>query len=194
MLKRIILILLTLLFSSCAVNQKKVEIETKETINEELLSHIRYILYLFNSEDLKTLNDIYINKDFGYFDVSLDELSNKIVVEKRAYLEEIDNFIESFDIENREIFFNCSPYNDAFYGWSENGTFIFEAKSNYLENYQSNNTKELDNFIKKVKNSSFEVIATYNTIFYITKIDKKYYITLIDNYKTDCQNALIQAF
>lgn len=174
--------------------QKKVEIETKETINEELLSHIRYILYLFNSEDLKTLNDIYINKDFGYFDVSLDELSNKIVVEKRAYLEEIDNFIESFDIENREIFFNCSPYNDAFYGWSENGTFIFEAKSNYLENYQSNNTKELDNFIKKVKNSSFEVIATYNTIFYITKIDKKYYITLIDNYKTDCQNALIQAF
>ncbi len=49
-------------------------------------------------------------------------------------------------------------------------------------------------FIKKVKNGSYEVVATNNAIFYITKIDKKYYITLIDNLKTNCSNALIQAF
>lgn len=194
MIKKLILILLTLFFSSCAVNQKRVDINTKEPIDEELLSHVRYILYLFSVEDLKTLNDIYINRDFGYFELSLDEISNIVLVEKKSKLEELDSFIESFDIENREIFFSCSPYNDAFYGWSENGTFIFEAKDSHLENYKQNSTKELENFIKKVQNSSYEVIVTYNTVFYLTKIDKKYYITLIDNSKTDCKNAVIQAF
>lgn len=194
MIKNLILILIILFFSSCAVNQNRLEPIKKEPINEDLLSHIRYILYLMQTNDLKNLNEIYINKNYGYFEVNLNELENKPQIIKKYTIEEIDTYIESFDIENIEVSFNCSPYNDAFYGWSKDGVFIFEAKTNYLDTFLNDKTKEEKEFIKKVKNGSYEVVATNNTIFYITKIDKKYYITLIDNLKTNCSNSLIQAF
>lgn len=194
MIKNIILIFILLLFSSCAVNQNRLELIKKESIDEELLSHVRYILYLVQTNDLKNLNEIYINKNYGYFEVNLNELENKPQIVKKYQIDEIDTYIESFDIQNIEVSFNCSPYNDAFYGWNKDGVFIFEPKTNYLDNFLNDKTKEEKEFTQKVKNISYEVIATNNTIFYITKIDKKYYITLIDNLKTNCSNALIQAF
>ena len=194
MIKNIILIFILLLFSSCAVNKNPLEQIKKEPIDEELLSHVRYILYLVQTNDLKNLNEIYINKNYGYFEVNLNELENKPQIVKKYQIDEIDTYIESFDIQNIEVSFNCSPYNDAFYGWNKDGVFIFEPKTNYLDNFLNDKTKEEKEFTQKVKNISYEVIATNNTIFYITKIDKKYYITLIDNLKTNCSNALIQAF
>ena len=194
MIKNIILIFILLLFSSCAVNQNRLEPIKKEPIDEELLSHVRYILYLVQTNDLKNLNEIYINKNYGYFEVNLNELENKPQIVKKYQIYEIDTYIESFDIQNIEVSFNCSPYNDAFYGWNKDGVFIFEPKSNYLDTFINEKDKDEKEFIKKVKNGSYEVVATNNTIFYITKIDKKYYITLIDNLKTNCSNALIQAF
>ena len=194
MIKNIILIFILLLFSSCAVNQNRLEPIKKEPIDEELLSHVRYILYLIQTNDLKNLNEMYINKSYGYFEVILNELENKPQIVKKYQIDEIDTYIESFDIQNIEVSFNCSPYNDAFYGWNKDGVFIFEPKTNYLDNFLNDKTKEEKEFTQKVKNISYEVIATNNTIFYITKIDKKYYITLIDNLKTNCSNALIQAF
>ena len=194
MIKNIILIFILLLFSSCAVNQNRLELIKKEPIDEELLSHVRYILYLVQTNDLKNLNEIYINKNYGYFEVNLNEFENKPQIVKKYQIDEIDTYIESFDIQNIEVSFNCSPYNDAFYGWNKDGVFIFEPKINYLDNFLNDKTKEEKEFTQKVKNISYEVIATNNTIFYITKIDKKYYITLIDNLKTNCSNALIQAF
>ena len=194
MIKNIILIFILLLFSSCAVNQNRLELIKKEPIDEELLSHVRYILYLIQTNDLKNLNEIYINKNYGYFEVNLNELENKPQIVKKYQIDEIDTYIESFDIQNIEVSFNCSPYNDAFYGWSKDGVFIFEPKSNYLDTFINEKDKDEKEFIKKVKNGSYEVVATNNTIFYITKIDKKYYITLIDNLKTNCSNSLIQAF
>lgn len=194
MIKNIILIFILLLFSSCAVNQNRLEPIKKEPIDEELLSHVRYILYLIQTNDLKNLNEMYINKSYGYFEVNLNELENKPQIVKKYQIDEIDTYIESFDIQNIEVSFNCSPYNDAFYGWNKDGVFIFEPKSNYLDNFLNDKTKEEKEFTQKVKNISYEVVATNNTIFYITKIDKKYYITLIDNLQTNCSNALIQAF
>ncbi|PRM90255.1 hypothetical protein CJ671_03845 [Aliarcobacter cryaerophilus] len=194
MIKKLILIFILLLFSSCAVNQNRLEPIKKEPIDEELLSHIRYILYLIQINDLKNLNETYINKNYGYFEVNLNELENKPQIIKKYTIEEIDTYIESFDIQNIEVSFNCSPYNDAFYGWSKDGIFIFEPNTNYLDSFLNDKTKEEKEFTKKVKTISYEVVATNNTIFYITKIDKKYYITLIDNLKTNCSNALIQAF
>ena len=158
------------------------------------MSHVRNILYLIQTNDLKNLNEIYINKNYGYFEVNLNELENKPQIVKKYQIDEIDTYIESFDIQNIEVSFNCSPYNDAFYGWNKDGVFIFEPKTNYLDNFLNDKTKEEKEFTQKVKNISYEVVATNNTIFYITKIDKKYYITLIDNLKTNCSNALIQAF
>ena len=194
MIKNIILIFILLLFSSCAVNQNRLEPIKKEPIDEELLSHVRYILYLVQTNDLKNLNEIYINKNYGYFEVNLNEFENKPQIVKKYQIDEIDTYIESFDIQNIEVSFNCSPYNDAFYGWNKDGVFIFELKSNYLDTFINEKDKDEKEFIKKVKNGSYEVVATNNTIFYITKIDKKYYITLIDNLKKNCSNSLIQAF
>lgn len=194
MKKYIILILSILFFSSCAVNQNGLDKSKKEPINEELLSHVRYILYLMEINDLENLNNIYVNMRFGYFEINLDELQNKAIVTKKTKIEEIDNYIESFDIQNLEVNFNCSPYNDAFYGWSANGVFINEAKSTYLKDYNVGNNKDEIEFLNMLKDRSFEIVATNNTIFYLTKIDKRYYITVIDNFKTDCANTLLQAF
>ena len=44
---------------------------------KSFLSHVRYILYLIQTNDLKNLNEIYINKNYGYFEVNLNELENK---------------------------------------------------------------------------------------------------------------------
>ncbi|WP_148623566.1 hypothetical protein [Aliarcobacter cryaerophilus] len=194
MIKNIILIFILLLFSSCAVNQNRLEPIKKEPIDEELLSHVRYVLYLIQTNDLKNLNEIYINKNYGYFEVNLNEFENKPQIVKKYQIDEINTYIESFDIQNIEVSFNCSPYNDAFYGWNKDGVFIFEPKTNYLDTFINEKNKDEKELIEKVKNGSYEVVATNNTIFYITKIDKKYYITLIDNLKTNCSNALIQAF
>ena len=37
-----------------------------------------------------------------------------------------------------------------------------------------------------IEQTSYEVTIPYNLIFYITKIDNKWYITLINNVTTDC--------
>ena len=37
-----------------------------------------------------------------------------------------------------------------------------------------------------IEKTSYEVIVPYNIIFYITKLENQWFITLIDKVKTDC--------
>lgn len=190
MFKNILLTLLVLFFSACSVSQKSLENSKTIAFNEELNNQINYILYLISKKDLDTLNKKYINLDFGFYEVNVNE-DGKIVVENREVLEDIDNYVGSFDIKNKEVNFYCSPYNDALYGWSEDGVFVSNNIEHYLLDYLKINDKKTSDFIKKIMNNSVEVIVTYNIIFYLTKIDDKYFITLIDNVKSDCSSLNI---
>ncbi|RBQ28554.1 hypothetical protein [Aliarcobacter vitoriensis] len=190
MFKNLFIILMIALFSGCSLNQKHLKEPEKIQINENLLSHIKYILYLIGKNDLQTLNKSYINSEFGFYEVNIED--GKILITNKQKLEEIDNYVGSFEIKNEDVNFYCSPYNDALYGWNQDGVFISLNTEKYLEDYLNEQNIQRKDFIKEVLENSIEVIITYNTIFYLTKIDDKYYITLIDGVKTDCSNLELE--
>ncbi|WP_419678043.1 hypothetical protein ACN2EN_01210 [Aliarcobacter lanthieri] len=191
MLKNIFILLIVILFGGCSINQQYLKEPKKIEINDTLLSHIKYILYLIGKNDLQTLNNLYINHKYGLYEVNVED--RKIVISNKLVLEDIDDYIGSFDInKNENVNFYCSPYNDALYGWTQDGVFISTNTEQYLSDYISERHLEKQDFIKKILENSVEVIVTYNIIFYLTKIEDKYYITLIDNVKTDCSNLDIE--
>jgi len=159
-------------------------------MNKNLSSNIKSILYLIEKNDLQTLNKQYIHGKLGFYEVNVDNM--QIVVKHKNVLEELDNYVSSFDIKNEEVKFNCSPYNDALYGWSKDGIFISTNIERYLFEHLKEPNLKKKKFMKQILKDSIEVIVTYNTIFYLTKIDNKYYITLIDNVKTDCSNLKLE--
>jgi hypothetical protein len=202
MFKNISIILMVLFFiSGCSVNQVNVnntpKIEKKlerEAVSKELLDEISYILFLLKNNDLATLNLKYINPRIGLYDVFRSDISNKIVFRRSLQIDYISDIVEDFDIKEELVDFNCSPHNDAYYGWNKEGTFLSTNIKPYLSQIIELEHKILPNKYKEnelknvelIEKTSYELIVTNNTIFYLTKIEGKWFITLIDNLKTDC--------
>jgi len=188
MFKSIFIALIVMFFSACSV--KFEHLIKSKTINEDLSSNIKSILYLIEKNDLQTLNKKYIHNKFGFYEVDVDDM--QIVVSHKNILEELDDYVGSFDIKTEDVNFYCSPYNDALYGWSQDGVFVSKNIERYLLDYLKETNLKKKKFIKQILKNSVEVIVTYNTIFYLTKIDYRYYITLIDNVKTDCSTLELE--
>ncbi|AXX93885.1 hypothetical protein [Arcobacter ellisii] len=198
MIKNIFLMVLVSFFiSACSTNQLVINPEKKmerEKVSKELLDEIGYILFLFKQKDLDTLNARLINPKFGVYEIYKNENTNKITFRHFLKLDEISDSIDSYEIKEEEVTFDCSPTNDAFYGWSKEGVFLTTNIKPYLSQMMNDINKILPNRYKEdelkrveqIEKTSYEVIVTYNKIFYLTKIDNKWYITLIDNVKTDC--------
>jgi hypothetical protein len=166
----------------------------REAVSDILISDINYILYLLKNDDLDTLNSRFINKKYGLYEVLKNSEDHKIYFNKKLQMDEISNSIDSFDIKEEEAIFNCSPYDDAYYGWDKEGVFISANTKPYLSeimkrtnlliaNTYSNEELKIADFIEK---RSYEIVIPYNMSFYITKINKQWYITLIDKVKDDC--------
>ena len=206
-----IIIVLSLFFTSCSTNQlsknetsksiesdKTLKSENKEqkreAISQTLLSDINHILFLLKQNDLETLNSRFINPNYGFYELFKDSKDNKISFNKKFYIDEISDEIESFEIKEDEVVFNCSPYDDKYYGWTKEGVFISANTKAYLseimeqKNLININTysKEEINKANYIEKTSYEIIIPYNIVFYITKLDEQWYITLIDTIKTDC--------
>lgn len=204
------IILLLVSLSGCTVNkikqdnmkienekqekQKNDFLEERPIVNEDLLSDIKEILILLKQKDLSTLNTKYIHPDFSYYELIKDEKENKInIIKKLTFNENIKN-IESFEIKQEEIIFNCSPLDDSGYGWNKEGVFLAPCKDLHLsqimnDENQININSYKDEDIKKaifIEKTSYEVIVPYGIIFHITSIDKQWYITVVDKTKTDC--------
>ena len=140
-------------------------------------------------DDLEILNNYYINQTYGVYTVYKNDFDNKITFKKDTKIDEIINIIDSFDIKQEPVTFNCSPNNDAYYGWDKDGTFITSNTKPYLSQLMTDKNKYKEDELKRVEiieKTSREVIVTNNIIFYFTKIDGKRYITLIDYVTTDC--------
>ena len=186
----------SLLFVACSTNElSKQEKEVKrQEVSKELLSDISYILFLLKQKDLDNLNSRFINPKIGLYEVYKSDIENKITFKHSYEIDEIVDIIDSFEIKQEIIIFNCSPYNDAFYGWNKDGTFLTTQIKPYLSQIIQEQNKitpnkykieELAN-IALIEKTSYELIVTNNVIFYLTKIDNLWYITLIDKIKTDC--------
>ncbi|PWE22581.1 hypothetical protein [Aliarcobacter skirrowii] len=182
MIKNLIFIFVTLFFTACSI---KFDMPFSKEPNSELKKEITKVLYLMKKDDLESLNSNYINKDFGFYEFRLDREFN-LITEHKFTLEEVDKFIEIFEISSKPVEFDCSFDLDTGYGWKEDGVFVIKNRVNYFDNYKFKDEKE-KKFINNILKNGYEVITLSQMIFYMSRFEGKYYIVLIDNVKTDCR-------
>ena len=193
----LILIFLSLFLTACAVNNSQItengkKIYEKEPITPVLINEINQIALSIKENNLALLNGKYVHPINGFYNVT--KLENRNIFEIKNSFTEVDNSIDSFEIRFDKVTFNCSPYDDSFYGWDKYGIFInaqtIPHVSKIMEEanvIQPNSYKPED--IEKVdfmEQTSYEVTIPYVIIFYISKIDNQWYITLVDEITTDC--------
>lgn len=187
----------SLFIAACSVtnNQlgvKEKKIYEKEPITQDLKNEITQILQLIKQNNLALLNSKYIHPINGYYEVI--KFENKNIFEIKNSISEVDNQINSFEIKLEKATFNCSPLDDSLYGWDKEGVFINSQITPYITKImEQSNVLQANRFNKVdiekaefIEQRSYEVIIPYNIIFYITKIENNWYITLIDKIKTDC--------
>lgn len=205
-----ILISLLLMFFISGCNIKQVPIEKKkefkrEKVSVELLNTIEDIKQLIVKHDYKSLNDKYINKRFGFFDKF--KVENKVQIKKLYTIKFSKKEKNYYSIENKisrvgkntkslklatfNPSFNCSPLNDAFYGWNKDGLFLSDKSEGFIypksEKVLLAYQEEDYDFEKIVQKTSYKISFTdEELVFYLSKVDKKWYITLFDRTLTDC--------
>ena len=184
------------LFTACAVDNQQLEngkkIYPKEPISQKLIDEINQIALLINQNNFSLLNAKYIHPINGFYDIT--KIENRNIFEIKKSISDIDSNIDSFVIRFDKVTFDCSPYDDSLYGWDKYGIFISSQTKPYVSkimeeaNLIQPNSYKLEDIEKMdfMEQTSYEVTIPYVIIFYITKIDNQWYITLIDNVTTDC--------
>lgn len=184
------------LFTACAVDNQQLEngkkIYPKEPISQKLIDEINQIALLINQNNFSLLNAKYIHPINGFYDIT--KIENRNIFEIKKSISDIDSNIDSFVIRFDKVTFDCSPYDDSLYGWDKYGIFISSQTKPYVSkimeeaNIIQPNSYKLEDIEKMdfMEQTSYEVTIPYVIIFYITKVDNQWYITLIDNVTTDC--------
>ena len=147
---------------------------------------------LLKQNNLALLNSKYIHPKNGYYEVTRFEHKN--IFEIKNSIAKIDNEIDSFEIKTEKATFNCSPLDDSLYGWDKEGVFLNLQTTPFITKImEESNILQANRFKKEeiekadfIEQTSYEVVIPYNIIFYITKLENNWYITLIDNVTTDC--------
>ncbi len=200
-LKRIfnllIFIFLSFFITACSVNNNQLQVNQKkiyekEPITPQLKNEINQILQLIKQNNLALLNSKYIHPINGYYDVTKFEYKN--IFEIKNSISELNNEIDSFEIKTEKVTFNCSPLDDSLYGWDKEGVFLNSQTTPFITKIMEEaNILQTNRFKKEeiekadfIEQTSYEVIIPYNIIFYMTKLENNWYITLIDNVTTDC--------
>lgn len=213
--KVLITVLLTLFITGCSI--KDFEIKTKEfeykrpVVSEQLLFAVKDIVNLMSSNNIKSINDKYIHPIKGFYDLHKIDTEESFIKNFRIEKFNIDDSNEFYDaitrleldksslvINQSDIIFDCSPNNDAHYGWNKEGIYLntdtqkLLSKLMLLENDRTQN-KELKKYTKDdlhdsylIERTSYKVVITPEIVFYLTKFDNKWYISLVDRITTDC--------
>lgn len=191
-----VMTLIFTLFTACAVDNQLAEnskkIYEKEPITQDLINEVNQIALSIKENNLDLINAKYIHSVNGYYDVT--KLDNKNIFEVKKAITEADSNIDSFEIRFDKVTFNCSPYDDSFYGWDKYGIFISTQTKPYVSKIMEDanliqaNSYKLEEIEKMdfIEQTSYEVTIPYSIIFYIKKIENQWYITLVDNVTTDC--------
>ena len=194
-------------------NETKIEEKVKKekivykrpAISLVLKNRIRNILKAMSKNDLIKLNQEYIHPSFGFYNLYKIDGAKVIVDQKMIYniideeTEELSHIISRvkansarLKIIEKNVKFDCSPNNDAFYGWNDDGLFL-SNKSDFpllemMKNYSTYKEKDFQK-AEQIKKTSYKVVLTPELSFYLTFIDDNWYITLVDRITTDCSSS-----
>ena len=204
-----------ILFTGCTVKDPSKDIEptkrelVRENISDELVSEVYEIIFAIENKDFNLLN-FYVHPTFGFYDVfKIDNIQtivhhNSIKDYTYENLEEISQVIKERDddinyraIKYEDPKFDCSYSDDKFYGWSKNGLFLSADIKEYLTKHMTYfNTNKLEIYDKEdfykakiVEKTSYKVTLTSYIVFYITKLEDRFYITLFDRVITNCSKG-----
>ena len=193
----IIFIIFSLFLTACSVSNTQVQVNQKkiyekELITQDLKNEVNQIAQLIKQNNLALLSSKYIHPINGYYEVT--KFEHKNIFEIKNNISNIDNLIDSFEIKIEKATFNCSPLDDSLYGWDKDGVFVNAQTKPYItkimeeSNLIKPNSYKLEEIDKAdfFEQTSYEVTIPYSIIFYLTKIDNQWYITLVDNVTTDC--------
>ncbi len=192
-MKKLIIISILLLFNmSCGL--------LKKTQTTELEFIITDILNLAHEKNINEINSKYIKKDFGIYDI------HRIGVPDRfKLLNEIPGFTQEWSIyhaivnvktRNAKIKSENVQYSCDNSIWSNSGVF-YDRNLKYpllseiityetLTEDEEFSVEEI-NKVKFIEKNSIRVVDTNSDlVFYLTNIDQKWYLTVIDRVTTDC--------
>ena len=192
------LLFFSLFLAACAVNDNQLMVNgkvvyKKEPITPILLNEISQILLSIKQNNIALLNSKYIDPVNGFYEVTKFENRNIFEV-KKSITTEFTNEVDTFDIKIEKATFDCSPYDDSLYGWDKEGVYLDAQTKPYVTHIMEEaNLLQANSFKKEevdradfIEQTSYEITIPYNAIFYLTKVENKCYITLIDNITTDC--------
>lgn len=190
-------------------DEKTVEYK-REEISEKLLHRVGQIVQAIYNNNLILINEKFINPKFGFYNLYKVDGIKTFTYQKFIYniqdsqseeisdlISEIEELDEPFDIKLEEVSFDCSPNNDEFYGWNKDGIFLNSNTNKYLTNimfesnkYEKNRYKKADfREAKFIEKTSYKVIVTPDIVFYVSKIDEEWYISLFDRITSDCSTS-----
>lgn len=219
-IKNIVLGTFTILvITGCSVKDFNKMVQPKEkefvyerpVVSDELLKTVHEIVKAMSQNNLQLLNSKFINQKFGLYNLykvdgienfSFQKMFYNVVEEDTIKVEEFSHLISrvpkkaiNLPIIEADSTFNCSPYNDAYYGWTNDGLFLSTNTNAKLKKFmEEKNMIKKDSFKKEdfhkakmIELMSYKVILTPEIVFYLNKLDDgKWYITLIDRITTNC--------
>ena len=217
----LVFVLLTLFTTGCSIQnqslstvfqkkEKKFYEMARPEFSEDLKVFIKKVAKAFALKDINKINTEFINQKVGIYNlIKVDGITSfthqnliyNVIDSQNEELSDLISFVpkdtENFVIIEQDVVFNCSPNDDAYYGWNGEGLYVSDKTNNYLSKmmhdinkYQNNKYNEEDLKIAKfIENSSYKVVLTPDLVFYVNKIDEKWYITLFDRITTDCSSS-----
>lgn len=217
-LKVLIPFFIVFVVTGCSLNQFNKSLEPKfvyerEDVSVELLNRINQIVDAMAKNDIALINEKFINPKFGVYNVykvdgveifSHQNLIYNIVSEETQEFSHLISRVNKNHtklpvlIENLE--FKCSPNDDKYYGWTNDGLFIDSNVKPILSKQMSEaNILQKDKYKKEdfhkaklIEKTGYRVILTPEIVFDMVKIDKKWYIALIDRVTTDCSSVKVK--
>lgn len=190
------------------IYEKKIEYK-REPVTEELKLFIKNVMKKFCIQDIENINKNFINPNFGFYNLFKTNGNQIFTHQKQIFnfeegdteevchlISRVENGVKDFVIIDQDVKFDCSPEDDAYYGWSGDGLYLSDKTKTLLsdmmietnkyepEKYSTNEINKA-NFIEKM---AHKVVLTPDIVFYVNKIDGKFYITLFDRITTDCSS------
>lgn len=190
--------------------EKKQEILSRAEIDENLINFVKNLMFDLSLHNINLINYKYINQDFGFYNLFKIEgkkdftFQKRIVDNKNEELYEISDIIKNIQSEaknyvviKQDLAFYCSPLSDEFYGWNGEGVYLSNKVNSDLldimieKNKTNQNRYSIDELKKAdfILKTAYKLVLTPELVVYISKIDKKWYITLIDRITTDCSSV-----